>query len=194
MLEAFSDDAKCQRLHARHRFVAVRSVAHHARQSRDFGQPSAVIFSLKFDRENHACTVPPVPVPNKPLASGNLLEALRVGIVRQGLTRVNASLAFARRSAALTSASPRRMTAIVSKRRPAFDMMIADARRRRFDVLICWQLDRLGRNLRHLVTLVEELNALGISFVSLNEGIDFGTPAGKLHPENLGVLTLMIPS
>lgn len=74
-------------------------------------------------------------------------------------------------------------------KRPALDRMIAEARRRRFDVLICWRLDRLGRNLRHLVTLVDELNALGISFVSLNEGIDFGTPAGKLQFHVLAALS-----
>jgi DNA invertase Pin-like site-specific DNA recombinase len=66
-------------------------------------------------------------------------------------------------------------------RRPALDQLVADARRRRFDVLVCWRLDRLGRNLRHLVTLFEELQALGIAFVSLGEGIDCTTPAGRLQ-------------
>src|ERR1700751_2610057 len=60
-------------------------------------------------------------------------------------------------------------------------MLLADARRRRFDVLVVWRLDRLGRNLKHLITLLEELQALGIAFVSLNEGIDATTPAGKLQ-------------
>ena len=46
-------------------------------------------------------------------------------------------------------------------RRPALDRLIRDARRRRVDVLICWRLDRLGRNLRHLVTLLDELHAVG---------------------------------
>ena len=34
-------------------------------------------------------------------------------------------------------------------RRPALDQLVADAKRRKFDVLVCWRLDRLGRNLRH---------------------------------------------
>jgi DNA invertase Pin-like site-specific DNA recombinase len=73
-------------------------------------------------------------------------------------------------------------------RRPALDQLIADAKRRRFDVLICWRLDRLGRNLRHLVTLIEELQTLGIAFVSLGEGIDCTTPAGKLQLHILAAL------
>ena len=52
-------------------------------------------------------------------------------------------------------------------RRPALDQLLADARRRRFDVVVCWRLDRLGRNLKHLIMLLEELQALGIAFVSL---------------------------
>ena len=64
-----------------------------------------------------------------------------------------------------------------------------DANRRRFDVLLCWRLDRLGRNLRHLVTLIEELQTLGIAFVSLGEGIDCATPAGKLQLHILAALS-----
>ena len=73
-------------------------------------------------------------------------------------------------------------------RRPALDQLVADATRRRFDVLVCWRLDRLGRNLRHPVTLIEELQSLGIGFVSLGEGIDCTTPAGKLQLHILAAL------
>jgi DNA invertase Pin-like site-specific DNA recombinase len=73
-------------------------------------------------------------------------------------------------------------------RRPALDTLLKDARRRRFDVLVCWRLDRLGRNLRHLVTMLEELQGLGIVFVSLGEGIDCTTPAGKLQLHILAAL------
>ena len=40
-------------------------------------------------------------------------------------------------------------------RRPALDALLKDARRRKFDVLVCWRLDRLGRNLKHLITMLE---------------------------------------
>ena len=74
-------------------------------------------------------------------------------------------------------------------RRPALDELIAAAKRRKFDVVVCWRLDRLGRNLRHLVVLLDELNAMGVSFVSLNEGIDLMTPAGRLQLHILASLS-----
>ncbi|MEQ1897625.1 MAG: recombinase family protein [Vicinamibacterales bacterium] len=73
-------------------------------------------------------------------------------------------------------------------RRPALDTLVQDARRRRFDVVVCWRLDRLGRNLKHLITLLEDLQALGVAFVSLAEGIDATTPAGKLQMHILGAI------
>lgn len=73
-------------------------------------------------------------------------------------------------------------------RRPALDRLTADARRRRFDVVVCWRLDRLGRNLKHLITLLEEFQSLGVAFVSLAEGIDATTPAGKLQMHILGAI------
>ena len=74
-------------------------------------------------------------------------------------------------------------------RRPALDTLIRDAKRRRFDVLVCWRLDRLGRNLRHLVTLLDDLQALGIGFVTLCEGIDTTTPAGRLQLHVLSAIS-----
>lgn len=73
-------------------------------------------------------------------------------------------------------------------RRPALDALVKDAKRRKVDVLVCWRLDRLGRNLRHLVTLLDDLQAVGVDFVSLNEGIDATTPAGRLQLHVLAAL------
>jgi DNA invertase Pin-like site-specific DNA recombinase len=72
--------------------------------------------------------------------------------------------------------------------RPALDRLLVDARRRKVDVVLCWRLDRLGRNLRHLVVLLDDLRAVGVDFVSLNEGIDATTPAGKLQLHILAAL------
>ena len=73
-------------------------------------------------------------------------------------------------------------------RRPALDRLVTDAKRRRFDVLVCWRLDRLGRNLRHLILLLDDLQAIGVGFVSLAEGIDATTPAGRLQLHILGAI------
>jgi DNA invertase Pin-like site-specific DNA recombinase len=73
-------------------------------------------------------------------------------------------------------------------KRPALDALLHDAKRRKFDVLVCWRLDRLGRNLRHLILFLDELAALGVAFVSLQESIDATTPAGKLQMHILGAI------
>jgi DNA invertase Pin-like site-specific DNA recombinase len=73
-------------------------------------------------------------------------------------------------------------------RRPALDRLLSDARRRTFDVLVVWRLDRLGRNLRHLILLLHELQVLGVAFVTLAEGIDATTPAGRLQLHLLGAI------
>ena len=73
-------------------------------------------------------------------------------------------------------------------RRPALDAVLTSIKRRQFHVLVCWRLDRLGRSLKHLVTLLDELQALGVAFVSLAEGIDATTPAGKLQMHILATI------
>ena len=47
------------------------------------------------------------------------------------------------------------------------------------DVLIVWKLDRLGRSLRDLITLLDDLKGQGIKFKSLTESIDTQTPTGR---------------
>ncbi len=74
-------------------------------------------------------------------------------------------------------------------RRPALDRLLADAKRRKVDTVVVWRLDRLGRSLKHLVTLLDELQALGVGFVSLGEGIDLQTPAGRLQLHILAALS-----
>ena len=66
-------------------------------------------------------------------------------------------------------------------RRPELDRLVTDAKRRKVDTLVVWKLDRLGRSLKHLVMLLDELRSLGVAFVSLGESIDTGTPAGRLQ-------------
>lgn len=53
------------------------------------------------------------------------------------------------------------------------------ARRREIDIVLVWRLDRWGRSLPDLVTTLEELNHLGVGFVSLTEALDLTTPTGR---------------
>jgi DNA invertase Pin-like site-specific DNA recombinase len=71
-------------------------------------------------------------------------------------------------------------------RRPALDQLIADVRRHKVEAVVCWRLDRLGRNLRHLVLLLDDWHARGVAFVTLGEGIDTSTAAGRLVAGVLG--------
>jgi DNA invertase Pin-like site-specific DNA recombinase len=65
-------------------------------------------------------------------------------------------------------------------KRPALDQLVADVRRHKVQAVACWRLDRLGRNLRHLVLLLDDWQSRGVAFVTLGEGIDTSTPAGRL--------------
>ncbi|HUX66897.1 MAG TPA: recombinase family protein [Terriglobales bacterium] len=65
-------------------------------------------------------------------------------------------------------------------RRAGLDQLMIAARRREFDVIAVAALDRLGRSTRHLLNTLQEFADLGVSFISLREGFDTSTAAGKL--------------
>lgn len=65
-------------------------------------------------------------------------------------------------------------------RRPQLDRMMADARRRKFDVVCVWKFDRFARSVSHLLRALEEFDSLGVQFVSLTEAIDTSSAMGKM--------------
>jgi len=67
-----------------------------------------------------------------------------------------------------------------SDSRPELNRLMADASRRRFDVVAVWKFDRFARSVSHLLRALETFRALGIEFVSLSESIDTSTPTGKM--------------
>src|SRR5690554_6097031 len=73
------------------------------------------------------------------------------------------------------------------EQRPAFDRLCKDAARRRFDVVMAWSVDRLGRSLQDLVTFLSELHGMGVDLFLHQQGIDTTTPAGKAMFQMLGV-------
>ena len=76
-------------------------------------------------------------------------------------------------------------------KRPQFQQMLSDMQTRHFDYLVCYKLDRLGRNLADLATLMENLQKKHTSFVSIKEKFDTSTPIGKAMLYFSGVLAQM---
>ena len=66
--------------------------------------------------------------------------------------------------------------------RPGLGQLMADARRRKFDVVVVWKLDRFGRSLVNCVSGIQELASLGIRFLATSQGLDTdeSNPASKL--------------
>lgn len=63
--------------------------------------------------------------------------------------------------------------------RPKREPLLKKARRRELDAILVWRLDRWGRSLADLITTLQELNGLGVGFVSLTEALDMTTPTGR---------------
>jgi DNA invertase Pin-like site-specific DNA recombinase len=65
-------------------------------------------------------------------------------------------------------------------KRPGLDAMLKDASRRRFDVVMCWAIDRLGRSLIDLLGTIQHLNDTGVDLYLDRQNIDTTTAMGKL--------------
>jgi DNA invertase Pin-like site-specific DNA recombinase len=63
--------------------------------------------------------------------------------------------------------------------RPRLDQMMADARRGRFYIVLVWASDRIARSVKHFLDVLDELNRLGIEYVSFRENIDTAGPLGR---------------
>ena len=64
-------------------------------------------------------------------------------------------------------------------KREAREKLLEAARRREIDVVLVWRLDRWGRSVTDLLTTLQELEHLGVGFVSLTEALDLTTPVGR---------------
>jgi DNA invertase Pin-like site-specific DNA recombinase len=64
--------------------------------------------------------------------------------------------------------------------RPGLDAMLKDASRGRFDVVLAWSLDRLGRSLVDLLDTLNELESAGVALVLHQQAIDTTSPAGRM--------------
>ena len=70
--------------------------------------------------------------------------------------------------------------------RPGLDQALAHIRKK--DVLVIWKLDRLGRSLRHLLSIIEDLRDRGAHFASIQDGFDTSTASGKMVFSVIGAM------
>jgi DNA invertase Pin-like site-specific DNA recombinase len=73
------------------------------------------------------------------------------------------------------------------KDRPAFDALWKDAARRRFDVIMAWSVDRLGRSLQDLVAFLSDVHGYRVDLFLHEHGVDTTTPGGKALFQMMGV-------
>jgi DNA invertase Pin-like site-specific DNA recombinase len=71
--------------------------------------------------------------------------------------------------------------------RPELKKLLTAARQRRFEKVVVWSADRLGRSMRHLVSVLGELNDCGVHVFSYKQGIDTSTPMGSMLWQFLGI-------
>lgn len=76
----------------------------------------------------------------------------------------------------------------VKASRPALDLMMKMATQRKFDMVICWSIDRLGRSLQNLIELLNQLESVRIDLFFHQQAIDTSTPMGKMMFSILGAL------
>lgn len=70
--------------------------------------------------------------------------------------------------------------------RPGFNLLLNDMRHYKFHAILVTKLDRLGRSLQHLLSLIDEFNKKGIHFISCTQNIDTTSPSGKLQLHIMG--------
>ena len=73
------------------------------------------------------------------------------------------------------------------RERPQLDAMLKAIARKEFDVIAAWAVDRLGRSLIDLVSLLQEMHAVGVDLYLHQQGINTTTPAGKAMFQMMGV-------
>ena len=72
--------------------------------------------------------------------------------------------------------------------RPDLDLMLQDMRQRKFEAIVVWKLDRLGRSVQHLLQILEELKNKDIRLICTDMNIDTGTPQGKFFFTIIGAV------
>lgn len=70
--------------------------------------------------------------------------------------------------------------------RPQFNKMLDDMRHYKFRAIVITKLDRLGRSLQHLISLIDEFKSKGVELIAVTQNIDTSSPAGRLQWQIMG--------
>lgn len=73
-----------------------------------------------------------------------------------------------------------------TKKRPQLQALMKAASQRQIDIVLVWKLDRFARSLKDLVTMLSQLQELGVEFISLKDSIDLTTSQGRLLAQLIG--------
>ena len=74
-------------------------------------------------------------------------------------------------------------------KRPAFNEMIKDAYRKRFDLVVCWDISRIGRSMKELVMFLSDMKDREIGICSVRQGFDTSTSMGEMMFQFVGILS-----
>lgn len=74
----------------------------------------------------------------------------------------------------------------MKENRPAFNDLLRDMRLMKFNCIVVTKLDRVGRSLKHILSLFDEFFALGVHFIAVTQNIDTSSASGKFQLQMLG--------
>ena len=78
--------------------------------------------------------------------------------------------------------------ALSRDKRPALNTLIKDAYRKRFDLVVCWDISRIGRSMKELVLFLSDMKDKGVGICSVRQGFDTSTTMGEMMFQFVGIL------
>ena len=79
--------------------------------------------------------------------------------------------------------------ALSRDKRPALNTLIKDAYRKRFDLVVCWDISRIGRSMKELVLFLSDMKDKGVGICSVRQGFDTSTTMGEMMFQFVGILS-----
>ena len=79
--------------------------------------------------------------------------------------------------------------ALSRDKRPALNSLIKDAFRKRFDLVVCWDISRIGRSMKELVLFLSDMKDKGVGICSVRQGGDTSTTMGEMMFQFVGILS-----